>query len=125
VGTSSVFDHVEFPTSSFDSAHSSVIPWNDSFDHAKQKVKVDTIVTIEGLGVRKTRESAPDTLKFRCGFSDSHMLAFSWNDPVAPLKAKSSGHGGSVKAKKNARGKARATTRSTKRSKSSPVRPAA
>jgi len=124
VGTSSAFDHVEFPSSSFDSAHSSVIPWNDSFDQAKQKVKVDTIVTIEGLGVRKTPDSTPDTLKFRCGFSDSHMLAFSWNDPVAPLKAKSSGHG-STKAKKNARGKARATTRSSKRSKSSPARMAA
>src|ERR1700678_261768 len=43
----SAFDHVEFPPSSFDSAHASVTPWNDSFDEGKQRVKVDSIVTVE------------------------------------------------------------------------------
>ena len=42
--TSTVFDHVEFPPSSFDSAHSAVTPWNDSFDEGKQHVKIDSIV---------------------------------------------------------------------------------
>src|SRR5258708_23819430 len=64
--TSSAFDHVEFPPSSFDSAHASVTPWNDSFDEAKQRVKVDSIVLVEGLGVPQGGGSPPMDLKFRC-----------------------------------------------------------
>jgi hypothetical protein len=86
VGTSSVFDHVEFPRSSFDPAHAAVTPWNDSFDQGKQRIKVDSIVTVEGVGVRKGGSTTPDALKFRCGYVDAKMLAFSWNDPVAPFK---------------------------------------
>ncbi|SDH76318.1 hypothetical protein SAMN05216466_1135 [Paraburkholderia phenazinium] len=84
--TSTAFDHVEFPPSSFDSAHSSVTPWNDSFDEGKQKVKVDNIVTVEGLGVRQDGSGDPADLKFRCGYVGNQMLAFSWNDPVPPAK---------------------------------------
>jgi hypothetical protein len=86
--TSSAFDHVEFPPSSFDTAHSSVTPWNDSFDEGKQRVKVDNIVTVEGLGVRQDNSGAPADLKFRCGYVGNQMLAFSWNDPVPPSKAR-------------------------------------
>ena len=57
--TSTAFDHVEFPPSSFDSAHASVTPWNDSFDEGKQRVKVDNIVTVEGLGIRQSGEGDP------------------------------------------------------------------
>jgi hypothetical protein len=86
--TSTVFDHVEFPPSSFDSAHSSVTPWNDSFDEGKQRVKVDSIVTVEGLGVRQDGGDDPSDLKFRCGYVGTQMLAFSWNDPVPPSVAR-------------------------------------
>jgi hypothetical protein len=85
--TSSAFDHVEFPPGSFDSAHASVTPWNDSFDEGKQRVKVDNIVTVEGLGIRQNGDSDPADLKFRCGYVGNQMLAFSWNDPVPPARA--------------------------------------
>jgi hypothetical protein len=84
--TSSAFDHVEFPPSSFDSAHASVTPWNDSFDEGKQRVKVDSIVTVEGLGIRQNGDSDPAALKFRCGYAGNQMLAFSWNDPMPPAR---------------------------------------
>ena len=84
--TSTAFDHVEFPPSSFDTAHSSVTPWNDSFDEGKQRVKVDNIVTVEGVGVRQDGSSDPADLKFRCGYVGNQMLAFSWNDPVPPAR---------------------------------------
>ena len=84
--TSSAFDHVEFPPSSFDTAHASVTPWNDSFDEGKQRVKVDNIVTVEGLGIRQNGDSDPADLKFRCGYVGTQMLAFSWNDPVPPAR---------------------------------------
>jgi hypothetical protein len=95
--TSTAFDHVEFPPSSFDSAHSAVTPWNDSFDEGKQKVKVDNIVTVEGLGVPQGGGD-PAQLKFRCGYVGAQMLAFSWNDPVPPLRARSSASSGSPSA---------------------------
>ncbi|CAH2800195.1 MAG: Putative transmembrane lipoprotein [Candidatus Burkholderia crenata] len=80
--TSTAFDHVEFPASSFDSAHGSIVPWNDAFDDRKQRTKVDNVVTVEGLGITKDGDSSPTTLKFRCGYVGSQMLAFGWNDPV-------------------------------------------
>ncbi|CDY73414.1 Probable lipoprotein transmembrane [Caballeronia glathei] len=97
--TSTAFDHVEFPATSFDSSHSSLIPWNDSFDDRKQRIKVDNVVTVEGLGMNKDGDRDPATLKFRCGYVGSQMLAFGWNDPVPPSKA---------------RAEPRSTTRSTK-----------
>jgi hypothetical protein len=87
--TSAALDHVEFPPSSFDSAHASVTPWNDSFDEGKQRVKVDTIVTVSGFGIAKDSGNAPYDLKFRCGYVGQQMLAFSWNDPVPPSRAHS------------------------------------
>jgi hypothetical protein len=98
--TSSALDHVEFPPSSFDSAHASVTPWNDSFDEGKQRVKVDTIVTVDGIGISKEGGSSPYDLKFRCGYVGQQMLAFSWNDPVPPSRAHSgSASSGSAHAK--------------------------
>jgi hypothetical protein len=91
-GTSTAFDHVEFPASSFNSAHSSIAPWNDSFDEGKQRIKVDNMVTVEGLGVSKDGATDPAPLKFRCGYVGSQMLAFSWNDPVPPARARAEPH---------------------------------
>jgi hypothetical protein len=109
--TSDALDHVEFPPSAFDSSHATVTPWNDSFDEGKQRVKVDTIVTVDGIGIAKDSNHAPYDLKFRCGYVGQQILAFSWNDPVPPLRARpaprattggSAAHGGkhSTKSKK-------------------------
>ncbi|OLL32770.1 hypothetical protein BTH42_05355 [Burkholderia sp. SRS-W-2-2016] len=109
--TSTAFDHVEFPPSSFDSAHSSVTPWNDSFDEGKQRVKVDSIVTVEGVGVRQNNSGEPADLKFRCGYVGSQMLAFSWNDPVPPNRS----HSASSK-HKGSKGKHAVSGKTTKKS---------
>ena len=111
--TSTVFDHVEFPPSSFDSAHSAVTPWNDSFDEGKQHVKVDSIVTVEGLGVRNDGGGDPSDLKFRCGYLGSQMLAFSWNDPVPMPKPRAEPSSGTHKGGK---GKHSTGGKSTKKS---------
>ncbi|MFM0228203.1 BspC domain-containing protein [Paraburkholderia dipogonis] len=116
--TSTAFDHVEFPPSSFDSAHASVTPWNDSFDEGKQRVKVDNIVTVEGLGIRQSGGGDPADLKFRCGYVGAQMLAFSWNDPVPPARARSSEPSGSQASSgkhKNAKGKHSASGKTTKK----------
>ncbi|MBN3802872.1 hypothetical protein GXB81_07350 [Paraburkholderia sp. Ac-20336] len=114
--TSTAFDHVEFPPSSFDSAHSSVTPWNDSFDEGKQRVKVDSIVTVEGVGVPQNGASDPADLKFRCGYVGSQMLAFSWNDPVPPNRAHSEGSRGASGKHKGGKGKHSASGKTSKKS---------
>ncbi|HYS66972.1 MAG TPA: hypothetical protein VEN30_24590 [Paraburkholderia sp.] len=116
--TSTAFDHVEFPPSSFDSAHASVTPWNDSFDEGKQRVKVDNIVTVEGLGIRQAGGGDPADLKFRCGYVGAQMLAFSWNDPVPPARAHSAGPSGSQASSgkhKNVKGKHTASGKTAKK----------
>ncbi|ASL42943.1 hypothetical protein bAD24_I05610 [Burkholderia sp. AD24] len=116
--TSTAFDHVEFPPSSFDSAHASVTPWNDSFDEGKQRVKVDNIVVVEGLGIAQGGGGDPADLKFRCGYVGAQMLAFSWNDPVPPARARSgepSGSRAAVGKHKSAKGKHSASGKSTKK----------
>jgi hypothetical protein len=121
--TSSAFDHVEFPPSSFDTAHASVTPWNDSFDEGKQRVKVDNIVTVEGLGIRQNGDSDPVDLKFRCGYVGSQMLAFSWNDPVPPARpsvTKPSGKHKGGKGKHSTGNKSSAKKSSGKSSKKTP-----
>ncbi len=105
--TSTAFDHVDFPPGSFDSPHASVTPWNDSFDEAKQRVKVDIIVTVEGLGVRQDGRGEPDDLKFRCGYVGTQMLAFSWNDPVPAAKPR--GEPAATKPKNGIKGKSSGT----------------
>jgi hypothetical protein len=120
--TSTAFDHVEFPPTSFDSAHASVTPWNDSFDEGKQRVKVDNIVTVEGVGIRQNGGGDPADLKFRCGYVGTQMLAFSWNDPVPPARAHSSGSSGSRAAAgkhTGAKGKHSSGSKATKKSSSS------
>ena len=115
--TSTAFDHVEFPPSSFDSAHASVTPWNDSFDEGKQRVKVDNIVTVEGLGMHPGGGDPAD-LKFRCGYVGTQMLAFSWNDPVPPARAHSSEPSGSQASSgkhKSDKGKHTASGKTTKK----------
>jgi len=116
--TSTAFDHVEFPATSFDSSHSSLIPWNDSFDDRKQRIKVDNVVTVEGLGMNKDGDRDPATLKFRCGYVGSQMLAFGWNDPVPALRPRAEPHSTqSAKGKHGAKTKASAgKTKSTSKS---------
>ena len=124
--TSTAFDHVEFPASSFDSAHGSIVPWNDAFDEHKQRIKVDNVVTVEGLGMTKDGGIEPSTLKFRCGYVGSQMLAFGWNDPVPTARPRAEprsshaarGRHGAVKGKagsksKTAGGKATTTKKSS------------
>ncbi|CAH2916029.1 BspC domain-containing protein [Paraburkholderia phenoliruptrix] len=117
--TSTAFDHVEFPPSSFDSAHASITPWNDSFDEGKQRVKVDNIVTVEGLGIRQNGGGDAADLKFRCGYVGSQMLAFSWNDPVPPARARSGEHSQSRATSgkhRGGKGKQAATSKGAKKS---------
>ena len=111
--TSTAFDRVEFPASSFDAAHGSIVPWNDSFDDHKQRIKVDNVVTVEGLGVTKDGDTTPSTLKFRCGYVGSQMLAFGWNDPVPSARPRAEprsnqsarGKHGAVRGKAGSKGK--------------------
>ncbi|KDR25840.1 MULTISPECIES: hypothetical protein [Caballeronia] len=120
--TSSAFDHVEFPPASFDASHSAIEPWNDSFDEKKQRIKVDNVVTVEGQGMPKDGGSDPTPLKFRCGYVGSQMLAFGWNDPVPPLRARAEPrsthatkgkHGAKTKASS---GKSKTTSKSSTKS---------
>lgn len=84
--TSTVIDHVDFPPEAFDSAHASVSPWNRPFDEGKQRTTVENVVTVEGQGIPREPSHDPYPLSFRCGYVGTQMLAFSWNDPVPPLK---------------------------------------
>lgn len=79
--TSSAIDHVEFRPGSFEKGRASVTPWNVSFGERKQHVVVDTIVTVEGQGIRVSGRE-PLSLRFRCGYVGGRLFAFSWNDPV-------------------------------------------
>ena len=107
--TSTAFDRVDFAPNAFDSGNATITPWNDSFDQGKQRVKVDNIVTVDGLGIHSDG-SDPTPLKFRCGYVGQQMLAFSWNDPVPPLKPRVERSSSSTKKfkGKSHRGKAKA-----------------
>ncbi|CAN0622411.1 conserved protein of unknown function [Burkholderia multivorans] len=113
--TSPAFSRVEFPPSAFASGNATIAPWNDSFDQGKQRVKVDNIVTVEGLGIRNDG-GEPDHLKFRCGYVGQQMLAFSWNDPVPPLKPRAER---SAPTAKKLNGKASGKTKGKSKAKSS------
>jgi hypothetical protein len=84
--TSTVIDHVDFPPEAFDSAHAEITPWHQPFDERKQRTTVDNIVTVEGQGIPRETSHEPYPVKFRCGYVGAQMLAFTWNDPVPPLK---------------------------------------
>lgn len=117
--TSPAFSRVEFPPSAFESGNAAITPWNDSFDQGKQRVKVDNIVTVEGLGIRNDGGD-PDHLKFRCGYVGQQMLAFSWNDPVPPLKPRAERSAPTTtklkgKASGKTKGKAKSSGRTTKK----------
>ncbi len=93
VSTSSYFDHAEFPANTLDDEHAKTQPWNDAFDSGKQRIKVDTIVTVTGEGIRKDPQAAPESLTFKCGYVDNKMLAFSYNDPVPSAVSHASTNG--------------------------------
>jgi hypothetical protein len=91
---------VEFPANAFDAAHSSILPsWSDRFDGGRQRVKVDTVVSIVGLVTGKSRTGTAQALKFCCGYEDGGgdgmlMLAFSWSKSPLPVDwRKSPGEG--------------------------------
>jgi len=88
---SGALDHVEFSPQSFDRSHATITPWGDSFDEGKQRVKVDTVVQVSGVGVPQNGNGPTLVLKFRCGYVGNQMLAFSWNDPVPPDRARTEG----------------------------------
>lgn len=138
VPTSPAFDRVEFPTEFLDDQHASVESWNAPFDTHKQRVEVDTVVTVKGLAYRKAGESAPDLLTFRCGYVQNAMLAFGYDDPslrasVAPSSGRSRASAGSRRrhgavatarggSRKAASGKARSGKASAKASTKSSTR---
>jgi hypothetical protein len=81
IGTSPTYDHVEFPDDTLTDARASIEPWNGAFGTDKQRIKVDTMVRIQGQGFRKSGGSDPDSLEFRCGYADNKLLAFDSNEP--------------------------------------------
>ncbi|MGI4982544.1 MAG: BspC domain-containing protein [Janthinobacterium lividum] len=83
VPTSPVYDHVEFLNTAFDDQHATVEPWNQPFDTHKQRITVETLVSVSGLGYRKSNgeRSQPDLLKLRCGYVADKLLAFGYNEP--------------------------------------------
>ncbi len=93
IGTSPIYDHVDFPPDSLSDAHASIEPWDGAFGSGKQKIKVDTMVKIEGLGYRKNGSDTADTLDFRCGYADNKLLAFDSNEPN-PSGSGDKKHGG-------------------------------
>jgi hypothetical protein len=95
VPTSPIYDHVEFLPSAVDAQHASVEPWNQPFDDGKQRITVDTLVLVSGLGYRKGADQSkdPDLLKFRCGYVADKLLAFSYNEPYVYVKPHDEGGG--------------------------------
>jgi hypothetical protein len=81
IGTSPIYDHVDFADDALTDARASIEPWDGAFGAGKQKIKVDTMVKIEGLGFRKGGGDKPDALDFRCGYADNKLLAFDSNEP--------------------------------------------
>ncbi|MCY0387766.1 hypothetical protein OVY01_11080 [Robbsia sp. Bb-Pol-6] len=83
VPTSPVYDHVAFLNTAFDAQHATVEPWNQPFDNHKQRITVDTLVSVSGLGYRKSTSDGrqPDLLTFRCGYVADKLLAFGYNEP--------------------------------------------
>jgi hypothetical protein len=83
VPTSRLYDHVEFLPAELDEQHATTEPWNQPFDDRKQRVNVETMVQVSGLGYRKDAGDAgqPDLLHFRCGYVQDKLLAFGYNEP--------------------------------------------
>lgn len=112
VPTSPIYDHVEFLPSAVDAQHASVEPWNQPFDDGKQRITVDTLVLVSGLGYRKDADKSrdPDLLKFRCGYVADKLLAFSYNEPYVYVKPHYEGGGGSRHGRHATRGHHAAST---------------
>lgn len=87
VPTSPYYDHVEFLSNALDEQHATVESWGQPFDDQKQRITVDTVVTISGLGYRKGAADGaqPDLLTMRCGYVADKLLAFGYNEPAAPV----------------------------------------
>ncbi|MGI4814849.1 MAG: BspC domain-containing protein [Janthinobacterium lividum] len=97
VPTSPSYDRVEFADQALDPQHATVQPWSEPFGTGKQRISVDTVVTVDGQGFRKgADDGTPDALTFRCGYLDSKLLAFEYNEPRQAVTASgggSRGHG--------------------------------
>ncbi|BBO60008.1 BspC domain-containing protein [Mycoavidus sp. B2-EB] len=81
VTTLPLYTRIEFPDGALDNGQASLLPWHQPFNNKKQRVKVDTIVSISGVGYRKAERSKPDVLEFRCGYLANQLLAFDYNEP--------------------------------------------
>jgi hypothetical protein len=117
IGTSPIYDHVDFADDALTDAHASIEAWDGAFDTGKQKIKVDTMVKIEGLGYRKGGGDKADALDFRCGYADNKMLAFDSNEPSSGggSGGKKHGKGGSSHGKhSSAKGASHGSSRSKK-----------
>ncbi|HTJ92268.1 MAG TPA: hypothetical protein VL424_04070 [Pararobbsia sp.] len=115
IGTSPIYDHVEFPDDTLTDARASIEPWSGAFGADKQRIKVDTMVKIEGQGFRKNGSNDPDALEFRCGYADNKLLAFDSNEPnTGGSGGKKHGHGSGGKGK---HGASKSSSHSTSRSK--------
>jgi hypothetical protein len=117
IGTSPIYDHVDFADDALTDAHASIEPWDGAFGAGKQKIKVDTMVKIEGLGYRKGGGDKPDALDFRCGYADNKMLAFDSNEPNSGGgSGKKHGRGGSSHGKHGgSKSSSHGTSRSSKK----------
>lgn len=118
VPTSPYYDHVEFLANALDEQHASVEPWGQPFDNQKQRITVDTVVTVSGLGYRKgAAESAqPDLLTLRCGYVADKLLAFGYNEPEAPVVRRVTGARGTSRHAVRGRHGARTASASAKKS---------
>jgi len=84
-----LYTRIEFPDGALDSGQARILPWHQPFNNSKQRIKVDTIVLISGVGYRKPERSKPDVLQFRCGYVANQLFAFDYNEPKpAPVKRK-------------------------------------
>jgi hypothetical protein len=126
VPTSPDYDHVAFLSTALDSQHANIEPWGKPFNNHKQRITVDNIVTVNGLGYRKNagERTQPDLLELRCGYVADKLLAFSYKEaevggpPAAAAPAVRSSRaergGGRQKAVKRQRG-GKASSTSTRR----------
>lgn len=133
VPTAPGYDSVEFADGAFDTDHAHIEPWQKPFDNGKQKIDVATVVTLDGIGRRKT--GSTDTLHIRCGYNEGRMMAFSYTSPLPQVEpvhhaaSKRTRHGKHTMAKsavKHKSGPAKASTRvNAKTTARAPHRPTA
>lgn len=85
IPTSPAYARVEFLANALQDPEADVESWSGPFDQGKQRITVDTVVTVTGLGMRKDPAALqPDLLHIRCGYEQNKLLAFSF-ETLSPL----------------------------------------